>query len=138
MSMNKVFLMGRLGADPAVKILPSGTTIANLSVATNLSYTTKSGEKKEETEWHKVVVFGKTAENCAQYLKKGAGVFVEGKLQTKGWEDKDGVKKYTTEIIASTVNFLDNTPAKKENKQPRLAPVQNIAEPAFDGEELPF
>ncbi len=106
MSVNKVILIGRLGQNPEVRYTPSGAAVANFSIATNESWTDKSGQKQERTEWHKVVVWGKLAELCAQYLTKGRQAFVEGRLQTRQWQDKDGQTKYTTEVQAQTVQFL--------------------------------
>src|SRR5271167_3381085 len=106
MSVNKVILVGRLGQNPEVRYTPSGAAVANFSVATNESWTDKSGQKQERTEWHKVVVWGKLAELCAQYLAKGRQCYLEGRLQTRQWQDKDGQTKYTTEVQAQTVQFL--------------------------------
>lgn len=106
MSVNKVILIGRLGQNPEIRQTPSGAAVANFSVATNDAWTDKSGQKQERTEWHRVVVWGKLAELCGQYLVKGRQVFLEGKLQTRQWQDKDGQTKYTTEILAQTVQFL--------------------------------
>ena len=106
-SVNKVILIGNLGADPELKYLPNGgQAVCELRLATNDSYTDKQGQRQEKTEWHRVVVWGKQAESCAQYLKKGRTVYVEGRLQTREWDDKDGNKRYTTEIVANTVQFL--------------------------------
>lgn len=109
MSVNKVILVGRLGQNPEVRYTPSGAAVANFSVATNESWTDKSGQKQERTEWHRVVVWGKLAELCAQYLAKGRQCYVEGRLQTRQWQDKDGQTKYTTEVQAQTVQFLGAT-----------------------------
>src|SRR3954471_18622824 len=106
MSVNKVILVGRLGQNPEVRYTPSGAAVANFSVATNESWTDKSGQKQERTEWHKVVVWGKLAELCGQYLTKGRQCYLEGRLQTRQWQDKDGQTKYTTEVQAQTVQFL--------------------------------
>ena len=106
MSVNKVILVGRLGQNPEVRYIPSGAAVANFSIATSESWVDKSGQKQEKTEWHRIVVWGKTAENCSQYLSKGRQVYVEGRLQTRQWQDKDGQTKYTTEILAQTVQFL--------------------------------
>lgn len=106
MSVNKVILVGRLGQNPEVRYTPSGAAVANFSVATNESWTDKSGQKQERTEWHRVVVWGKLAELCGQYLTKGRQAYVEGRLQTRQWQDKDGQTKYTTEVQAQTVQFL--------------------------------
>src|SRR6185437_1436640 len=106
MSVNKVILVGRLGQNPEVRYTPSGAAVANFSVATNESWTDKSGQKQERTEWHRVVVWGKLAELCNQYLSKGRQCYVEGRLQTRQWQDKDGQTKYTTEVQAQTIQFL--------------------------------
>jgi single-strand DNA-binding protein len=106
MSVNKVILVGRLGQNPEVRYTPSGAAVANFSVATNESWMDKSGQKQERTEWHRVVVWGKLAELCAQYLTKGRQCYLEGRLQTRQWQDKDNQTKYTTEIQAQTVQFL--------------------------------
>lgn len=106
MSVNKVILIGRLGQDPELKYTPSGTAVANFSLATSESWNDKSGQKQDRTEWHRIVVWGKLAELCNQYLAKGRQAFVEGALQTRSWEGKDGNKRYTTEINARSVQFL--------------------------------
>ena len=105
--LNQVQLIGNLGADPEVRDTASGTTVANLRLATNFAYTNRSsGERVETTEWHRVVVFGKLAENAGKYLKKGAPVFVQGRLRTRSWEDQANVTRYVTEVIANDVIFL--------------------------------
>lgn len=107
MSVNKVILLGRLGQDPEMKYTPSGAAVCNFSMATSESWSDKnSGQKQERTEWHRVVVWGKLAELCNQYLSKGRQAFVEGRLQTRSWDDKSGQKRYTTEINATTVQFI--------------------------------
>ncbi len=103
--VNKVIIVGRLGADPEMKAVGQGTNVTRLSVATSENWVDKNGQKQERTEWHRVTVWGKTAEHCAKYLAKGRQVYVEGKLQTRSWED-NGQKKYSTEIVAQTVQFL--------------------------------
>lgn len=105
--LNKVMLIGRLGAKPEVKHLPSGDAVARLSVATSWS-TKKDGVREERTEWHAVQVWGKTAENCAKYLDKGKLVFVEGRLHNSHWKAKDGTDRYDREVRADTVTFLNN------------------------------
>lgn len=106
MSVNKVIILGRLGQDPEMKYTPNGSAVCNFSLATTESWTDKSGQKQDRTEWHRIVVWGKLAELCNQYLAKGRQAFIEGKLQTRSWDDKDGNKRYTTEILASTVQFI--------------------------------
>ena len=105
--INKVIIIGRLGNDPEIRYTPSGAAVAKFSVATSEEWKDKtSGEKKERTEWHRVTAFGKLGEICGEYLSKGRQVFVEGRLQTSSYEDKEGVKRYSTDIIASDVQFL--------------------------------
>jgi single-strand DNA-binding protein len=106
MAVNKVILIGNLGQNPEVRHSPNGSTICTLSIATNEAWTDKNGQKQEKTEWHRVVVFGKLAELCGQYLQKGRQAYIEGKLQTRSWQDKDNQTKYTTEVVAQTVQFL--------------------------------
>jgi single-strand DNA-binding protein len=105
-SVNKVILVGNLGADPELKYTPSNRAVCNLSVATNEVWKDKSGQKQEKTEWHRVTVWGEQAENCSKFLTKGRMVYVEGKLQTRSWDDKDGKKRYSTEVVADRVVFL--------------------------------
>lgn len=106
-SMNKVLLVGRLGQDPKLSYTASGAPVTNFTLATDESYT-KDGAKVEQTEWHRIVVWNKQAEFCANYLSKGRLVLVEGKLKTRKWEDQQGQAKYTTEIVANSVQFLDS------------------------------
>ncbi|MFQ5720587.1 MAG: single-stranded DNA-binding protein [Acidobacteriota bacterium] len=106
-SVNKVILVGNVGRDPELKYTQSQTPVCNLSVATNEVWNDKSGEKQQRTEWHRVVVWGRQGENVSKYLRKGSQVYVEGSLATRSWEDRDGQKRYTTEIKAQTVQFLD-------------------------------
>ena len=110
--LNKVMLIGRLGRDPELKYAASGMPITNLRIATDESYVDRDGNKVERTEWHSVVVFQRAAENCANYLAKGSLVFVEGSLQTRKWQDQQGQDRYTTEIKAQRVQFLDRKGAR--------------------------
>lgn len=105
-SVNKVTLLGNLGADPEIRFTPGGQAVANFRMATTDAWTDKSGQKQERTEWHRVVVWGKLGELCGEYLKKGRQCYVEGRIQTREWQDKDGQKRYTTEIVANQVIFL--------------------------------
>ncbi len=116
MSVNKVILVGRLGQNPEVRYTPSGSAVANFSVATNEAWTDKSGQKQERTEWHRVVVWGKLAELCNQYLAKGRQCYVEGRLQTRSWQDKDGQTKYSTEVQAQTIQFLNGQAGASEGR----------------------
>ncbi len=105
--VNKAIIIGRLGRDPELKYTPDGTAIANFSVATSEEWKDKNtGEKKERTEWHRIVAYRKLAEICGEYLSKGKQVYIEGRIQTREWVDKDSVKRYTTEIVAADVQFL--------------------------------
>jgi single-strand DNA-binding protein len=167
MAVNKVILIGNLGQDPEVRYSPSGQAVCNISIATNEAWTDKNGQKQEKTEWHRVVVFGKLAELVGQYLKKGRQAYLEGKLQTRQWQDKDGQTRYTTEVVAQTIQFLggnagagtgrsndasfDQTPAggsagygggNGNNNRSGNAPMNDnsgfTAEPSFTEEDVPF
>jgi single-strand DNA-binding protein len=105
-SINKVILIGNLGRDPETRYLPDGGAVTNVSVATTDVWKDKSGEKQERTEWHRVAFFGRLAEIAGEYLKKGSPVYIEGRLQTRKWQDKDGHEKYTTEIRADRITLL--------------------------------
>ena len=105
-SVNKVILVGNLGRDPETRYMPDGGAITNVSIATTENWKDKNGEKQEKTEWHRVAFFGKLAEIAGEYLKKGSQVYVEGRLQTRKWQDKDGQDKYTTEIVANAMQML--------------------------------
>ena len=107
-SVNKVILVGRLGKDPEIRSTPNGNSVAKFSLATDDRYTDKSGEKQERTEWHNIVAWGKLAEICGQYLRKGKLIYIEGSIRTDTWDDKEtGRKKYRTEIIANQMQMLD-------------------------------
>jgi single-strand DNA-binding protein len=105
-SVNKVILIGNLGRDPETRYMPDGGAITNISIATTETWKDKAGEKQEKTEWHRVAFFGKLAEIAGEYLKKGSQVYVEGRLQTRKWQDKEGVDKFTTEIVADRMQML--------------------------------
>jgi len=137
--LNKVTLIGRLGADPEVRYMPSGGAVANISLATNFRWKDKqTGEKKESTEWHRVVFFNRLAEIVGEYLKKGGQVYVEGRLQTRKWQDQAGHDRYTTEIIATEMQMLDSrsggtshfgTGQPQASYAEAVAPSQPTAEP---------
>lgn len=101
--VNKVILIGNLGKDPEVRYTPGGQAVANFNIATNENWTDKQGQKQERTEWHRIVVWGKAAELCGEYLSKGRQVYIEGRLQTREWNNKEGQKQYTTEVVANPV-----------------------------------
>jgi single-strand DNA-binding protein len=139
-SVNKVIIVGNLGRDPETRYMPDGAAITNVSVATSFQWTDKaSGEKKEETEWHRVVFRAKLAEIAGEYLKKGSQVYVEGRLRTRKWQDKDGQDKYTTEIIADRMQMLG---ARAGSGEPRGEPQraeerQSAATPSASGVKKP-
>jgi single-strand DNA-binding protein len=139
--INKAIIIGRLGRDPEVRYTPSGVAVANFTVATSEDWKDKeSGEKKERTEWHRIVAFGKLGEICGQYLSKGRQVYIEGRIQTRDWEDQNGVKRYTTEIVASQMQMLG---AKDEANTARPAgpSTADIADAPFAGpqeDDIPF
>jgi len=144
-------LIGNLGRDPEVRYTGSGAAVANFTLATNEVWTNKEGRREEHTEWHRIVVFGKTAEVCREYLKKGRQVYLEGRLQTRQWEDREGNKRTTTEIVASNIVFLGRG---GETQQVDSAPPAGPTEPSegtggpssstpptddpFGGDTIPF
>jgi len=138
-SVNKVILVGNLGADPDVRYLPSGQPVSNFNIATTERWTGKDGNPGEKTEWHRIVVFGKQAENCKEYLKKGRQVYVEGRLQTREWNDKEGNKRTTTEIVAQMVQFLGSGPgrARETIEAPAEAPAESPLLAGSD-DDIPF
>ena len=153
-SVNKVMLLGNLGRDPEVRTFPNGDSVCNFSIATSTSWKDKnSGEKKEKTEWHNIVMYRKLAEIAGEYLKKGSSVFVEGSLQTRKWQTKEGQDRYTTEVVADTMQMIggkdnrnspSNEPDDGFNQEPER--VKNDAssgssnEPALDlpDDDIPF
>ena len=114
-SLNRVMIIGNLGADPEMRYTANQTAVATLAIATTNQWKDKDGQPKEETEWHRVIVWGKLADNCGRYLSKGKTVYVEGRITTRKWSDKEGKDKFTTEIVAQAVQFL--SPASKDNFQ---------------------
>jgi single-strand DNA-binding protein len=122
-SVNKVILIGNLGRDPEVRYMPSGDAVANISIATTETWKDKNGEKQEKTEWHRVAMFGKTAEIAGEYLKKGSQVYIEGRLETRKWTDKEGQERYTTEIRADRMQMLGSRSGGSE----RMAPPEDDA-----------
>jgi single-strand DNA-binding protein len=116
-SVNKVILLGNLGADPEIKYTPSNKPVCNLSLATNEVWKDKSGQKQERVEWHRVTIWGDMAENCQKYLSKGSQIYLEGKIQTRTWDDKEGKKRYSTEIVAEKVVFLGGGRNGEDDRQ---------------------
>lgn len=155
-SVNKVILVGNLGRDPEVRYTPDNSAITNISVATTDVWRDKSGEKQERTEWHRVAFFGKLAEVAGEYLKKGSQVYVEGRLQTRKWQDKEGQDRYTTEIVADRMQMLgarggmgspdtsdmDASPPPRESSSPgrRGPPPSGKSGSKFDDleDDIPF
>lgn len=134
--VNKATLIGRLGRDPEVRYTQDGTMVTNFTMATDETYKDKNGEKVQKTEWHRIVTFGKLAEICGNYLVKGKLIFIEGKIQTRAWEDKEGVKRNTTEIVANDMKMLDSKgQAKPGDATPDASPAQNSGTPMDD---VPF
>ena len=120
-SVNKVILIGNLGRDPEVRYMPSGDAVANISIATTETWKDKNGEKQEKTEWHRVAMFGKTAEIAGEYLKKGSQVYIEGRLETRKWTDKEGQERTTTEVRADRMQMLGSRSGGSE----RMAPLED-------------
>ena len=124
--LNKVMIIGHLGADPELRYTQSGSPVATLRIATDESYTDKEGNRVERTEWHRVVVFQRAAENCNQYLHKGSLVYVEGRLQTRKWQDQNGQDRYSTEIRADRVQFLDRRSSAEGDNDGYSAPRTSV------------
>ncbi|WP_346666476.1 single-stranded DNA-binding protein [uncultured Mailhella sp.] len=137
--LNKVMIIGHLGADPELRYTQSGSPVTTLRIATDESYTDRDGNRVERTEWHRVVVFQRAAENCNQYLRKGSLVYVEGKLSTRKWQDQNGQDRYTTEIRADRVQFLDrrNGGAPADGDNMGYAPRQSAPRPAQSSRPAP-
>ena len=144
-SLNKVMLIGYLGDDPEIRYTPSGSAVANFRMATTEQWTSKEGEREERTEWHRIVAWRKLGETCGEYLHKGSLVYIEGNLQTRSWEDRDGNKRWTTEIIAYRMQMLDRKEGPGEVvpvEEPFPAEEQVEATPTADPEapedDIPF
>ena len=142
-SVNKVIVLGNLGVDPELKYTLSGAAVTTLSVATSESWKDDSGNRQERTEWHRVVLWRRLAEVAGEYLKKGSKVYFEGRLQTRSWEDKDGVKRYTTEIICDVMTMLDGRGDSGGSSRSPEPPAASDSEggPApqmADDDDLPF
>ena len=151
MDLNKVMLIGRITQDPEVRTTPSGTAVANFSIATNLTWVDKQGQKQDKAEFHNIVAWRRLAEICGQYLRKGSKIYLEGRLETRSWEDQSGVRKYRTEVIADNMIMLDrksDSPsgsARYEAPLPQETPVINVpmaggqsTEEEINVEDIPF
>jgi len=158
--VNKVILIGNVGADPELRYTPGGTAVSNFNMATNENWTDSGGEKQERTEWHRIVVWGRLAEICNQYLRKGSKVYIEGRLETSSWDGQDGQKRYKTEVVARDMQMLDSrndmgggdggyggnsqaAPAPQAAPQAAAAPQGGMSEPepppyAAADDDLPF
>lgn len=144
--INKAIIVGRLGRDPEVRYTPDGTAVANFSVATSEEWKDKnSGEKRERTEWHRIVAFRRLGEICGEYLSKGRQVYIEGRIQTREWEDKDGNKRYTTEIVASQMQMLgsrdDFGGSRSAGTGPAARPQDSAPGPSYGDmgdDDIPF
>ena len=143
MSVNKVILLGRVGADPEVKVMPSGNAVVNISIATNKKFKNKeSGTYEDKTEWHRVVFFNKSAETIGQYVKKGQQLYSEGRLQTRKYQDKDGIEKYSTDIISDNFTFIgsksDSGDSSQYNNQSQGSDDFNQSSAAQHDDDVPF
>ena len=138
-SLNKVMLIGNLGADPEIRYAPSGAAVANFRMATKDQWTNKEGEKQERTEWHKIVAWRRLGEICGEYLHKGSLVYIEGSLQTRDWEDRDGNKRWTTEIIAWRMQMLDRAGKSGEavSAEERFPTEETVEAPPLADSETP-
>ena len=137
-SINKVMLIGNLGSDPDLRFTPSGVQVANFSLATTESWTDKSGERQERAEWHRIVLWRRLAEVAGQYLKKGSKIYIEGKLQTRSWEDQNGQKRYTTEVVANSMEMLDGGQAAVAEVDMAYNAREGAAAGAPSDDGLPF
>lgn len=137
--INKVIIVGHLGNDPEMRSMPNGEDVANISVATSEAWTDKNtGERREVTEWHRIVFYRKLAEICGQYLKKGAQVYIEGRLRTRKWQDQNGQDRYTTEIQGDVMQMLGTRPQSVDGaNNPQPMPQQDASVNAFD-DSIPF
>ncbi len=127
MSLNKCMIIGNLGRDPEMRYTPSGQAVTQFTVAVNRNYKDAQGERQEETEWFRIVAWGQQAEFAAEYLRKGAKVYIEGRLQTRQWEGQDGQKRYTTELVANTIQNLERRP-RDDSGEP-VGPAETVATP---------
>jgi single-strand DNA-binding protein len=138
-TVNKVILIGHLGKDPELRYTPGGQAVCDMSLATTEQWTDKSGKRQEQTEWHRIVAWGRQAENCSQYLAKGCQIYVEGKLRTRKWRHKDGHDRWTTEIVADIVHFLGSKNGSGERREERPADrSSDQGSGSIDDGDIPF
>jgi single-strand DNA-binding protein len=135
-SLNRAILLGNLGKDPELRATQDGAQVCNFPIATTEKFKDSMGNIKEKTEWHKIVVWGKQAEICKQYLAKGRSVLIEGKIQTRQWEDDSGQKRYSTEIRAENVRFVGGSRSEKSDQTPIAPEIEVFSETNFDS--IPF
>ena len=137
--LNKAILIGNLGKDPEIRYTPSGLGVANFNIATSETWT-KDGQKETRTEWHRIVAFGKLAEICGEYLSKARQVYIEGRIQTRDWEDQNGIKRYTTEIVASQMLMLGSREFGDTNRSqgPPLPDFPGVPDQGAGDDDIPF
>lgn len=136
-SVNKVILIGNLGKDPELKYTQSGTAVCSFNLATTEKWSDQAGKAQEKTEWHRITVWKKQAENCAKYLRKGSSAYIEGRIQTRSWDDQSGQKRYSTEIVADNVKFLGGTGGQSSSSPAPSVPDYNEMPPQ-DMDNIPF
>ena len=138
-SVNKAILIGNLGKDPELRYTPSGQAVASFSIATTRKWRDNEGQSQEQTEWHNIIVWGKQAENANEYLQKGRSVYIEGRIQNRSYEDKDGNKRYISEVVAQTVQYLGSKGDQSNtNKRSQQQPSDTPPEVSSDDDDLPF
>jgi single-strand DNA-binding protein len=137
-SVNKVILIGNLGKDPELRYTPSGQAVATFSIATTEKWRDKDGQTQEKTEWHNIVVWGRQAELANEYLKKGRSVYLEGKIQTRSYDDKEGVKRYFTEIVVNRMQFIGSRPDGAGSQGASAPPPEEPPDIPSDDDDLPF
>jgi single-strand DNA-binding protein len=141
-SVNKAILIGNLGADPEIRYTPKGTAVTNFRIATTSRFTNPEGQPEERTEWHRIVTFGKLAETSGKYLSKGKQVYIEGRIQTREWEDRDGNRRWTTEIVAQQMQMLgkagDTRTAGEISPEEPAPPGNDLAQDEFKEDDIPF
>jgi single-strand DNA-binding protein len=145
MAVNKVILIGNLGRDPEIRYTTGGQAVANFTIATTERYTNKSGERQEDTEWHRIVAWGRLAEICGEYLSKGRMVYIEGSIKTRSWEDKEGNTRYTTEIVARNMQMLGGQGGQggrseaSSSRDDKMPADFDIEDDSFSGDDdIPF